>query len=764
MDDFVLNVRQIAQYPLATAVGTGDLLLLQQTGLGGPYASISPARLIGTALTNGGDIQLQAGAVLSWNGIKATFGFNGAEFEFNSPVVVPDLIVSNAINVSGNPVVTQDQLNAWSAFFLDNTVTSFNNRIGIVQLELNDVLQAGGAPVWNPHFAGQATAPTIWNPTQNDDSIATTAFVQSALCWLLQTSLVASFNGRSGAVVLQTADVNAAYAAGALQGIYPTAPSPALGDAGSRIATTLFVDDSLEDLRSWILNPGGPVLAGYAPLNSPAFTGIPTGPTANPGTTTGQLATTAYVQAAVAASTTGVSSFNTRTGAVVLTQADVTGVGAALTASPTFTGTPSAPTATAGTATTQLATTAFVEAAIGVTSFNTRTGAIVLTLADVTGVGGAPLANPGFTGVPLAPTAAVGTTNTQIATTAFVAAAAAAGVTAFNGRTGSVSLIGADVSAAGGALVASPTFTGVPAAPTAALNTNTTQLATTAFVMAELGAAGGVSSWNGRAGTVTMTAADITGAGGALLTQVGAIGGRLAWVSTTALSYLPYKGSLIRINGALYQIPSTGVVGLANTGVYLNGAAGQALGASTLYYVYCFNNAGVLTADFSTTGHATSATAGNIGTEIKSGDDTRSLIGMIYTDASSHFVDSATNRYVRSWLNARRVQLFNSVNNQIGTTAAAVVGAQGLVWANEALDMTVSSTLTTTAGSAVVLGAQINGTNISTVQNNEAGAATFSAATAASATLPEGTNALAAYISNSAGTTTYTTSVTATIG
>ena len=35
-------------------------------------------------------------------------------------------------------------------------------------------------------------------------------------------------------------------------------------------------------------------------------------------------------------------------------------------------------------------------------------------------------------------------------------------------------------------LLASPTFTGTPAAPTAAANTNTTQIATTAFVMTEL--------------------------------------------------------------------------------------------------------------------------------------------------------------------------------------------------------------------------------------------------------------------------------------
>tara|TARA_B100001094_G_scaffold235807_1_gene230883 strand:- start:46 stop:1977 length:1932 start_codon:yes stop_codon:yes gene_type:complete len=76
------------------------------------------------------------------------------------------------------------------------------------------------------------------------------------------------------------------------------------------------------------------------------------------------------------------------------------------------------------------------------------------------------IAGPTFTGVPAAPTATSGTNTTQIATTAFVTAAVP------------------DVS--GKANLAGPTFTGVPAAPTAAVSTNTTQVATTAFVVAEI--------------------------------------------------------------------------------------------------------------------------------------------------------------------------------------------------------------------------------------------------------------------------------------
>jgi hypothetical protein len=56
----------------------------------------------------------------------------------------------------------------------------------------------------------------------------------------------------------------------------------------------------------------------------------------------------------------------------------------------------------------------------GVNSWNTRTGAVVMSLGDVLSVGGAPIVSPAFSGTPLAPTAAPGTDTTQIATTAYV--------------------------------------------------------------------------------------------------------------------------------------------------------------------------------------------------------------------------------------------------------------------------------------------------------------------------------------------------------
>ena len=101
----------------------------------------------------------------------------------------------------------------------------------------------------------------------------------------------------------------------------------------------------------------------------------------------------------------------------------------------------------------------------------------------------APTASPTFTGTPAAPTAVVNTNTTQLATTAFVLGQAGSATPAVNGT----AAVGVATKFAREdhvhdtdstrAPVASPTFTGVPAAPTASAGTNTTQLATTAFAM-----------------------------------------------------------------------------------------------------------------------------------------------------------------------------------------------------------------------------------------------------------------------------------------
>jgi hypothetical protein len=114
---------------------------------------------------------------------------------------------------------------------------------------------------------------------------------------------------------------------------------------------------------------------------------------------------------------------------------DVTGLQAALDAktalaSPALTGMPTAPTAAADTSTTQLATTAFVLGQAGATAPAMDGTAAVGTATRFAradhvhpiDTSRAPLASPALTGTPTAPTPANGTNTTQIATTAFVRA------------------------------------------------------------------------------------------------------------------------------------------------------------------------------------------------------------------------------------------------------------------------------------------------------------------------------------------------------
>jgi hypothetical protein len=436
-NDLILNVRQIGNYTAALGAGPADSLLMQRGGLGGPYVSIAPAALVGTALATGGDMAVGGKlTALSVAGGSAQFN-NGAFGMLSAQKACVVEFAATWGMLGGVAIATVEDVAA--------TVTSFNGRVAAVRLWIDDLIAAGGAPNHSPRLTGSPRAETP-PPGSHSTRLATTLFVhRNAIEYinglLKDHPFVFSFNGRTGDVVLTADDLVAA---------------------------------------------GAP----YAPLDSPNFTGNPTAPTAPPGASTGQIATTAFVMAAIAASVAGVASFNTRTGHVVLTAADITGAGGAMSASPAFTGIPTAPTAPPGTSTTQLATTGFVMTAAG--------------------TGLAPINSPAFTGTPTAPTAAVGTNTGQLATTAYVLAqitAIDAGVLTFNGRSGIVSLLGNDISAAGGAVLASPAFTGTPTAPTAAPGTNTTQLATTGFVMAADGAylplTGGTLSGNITIATVS---------------------------------------------------------------------------------------------------------------------------------------------------------------------------------------------------------------------------------------------------------------------
>ena len=159
-------------------------------------------------------------------------------------------------------------------------------------------------------------------------------------------------------------------------------------------------------------------------------------------------------------------------------------------ASPTFTGTPSGPTAASGTNTTQFATTAFVQSAISGFSAG----------ANVSVSGNAP-SSPSAGDLWFDDDALVlyvyyadGTSNQWVQTNP-----SSVDPSGFDGAFSSLSgkpttLAGYGITDA--ATANSPTFTGTPVAPTASSGTNTTQLATTAFVQQEVSSAGGYNDAN----------------------------------------------------------------------------------------------------------------------------------------------------------------------------------------------------------------------------------------------------------------------------
>lgn len=116
---------------------------------------------------------------------------------------------------------------------------------------------------------------------------------------------------------------------------------------------------------------------------------------------------------------------------------------------------------------------------------------------------------------------------------------------------------------------------------------------------------------------------------------------QLTYTDTTHVKLLPFNGNKLVVNGVVCTVPDAGV------SYTISG-----LSSSTLYYVYAVATTGAISSiELSTTVPVASTTAGNKGTMIKTGDDTRSLVGMVRTDGSTLFANTDLKRFVRSWFN-----------------------------------------------------------------------------------------------------------------
>ncbi|EFB4075746.1 phage tail protein [Escherichia coli] len=145
------------------------------------------------------------------------------------------------------------------------------------------------------------------------------------------------------------------------------------------LATRKYVDDKVLELKVFVDDKMAKHLAApdphsqYAPKESPTLTGTPKAPTPAEGNNTTQIATTAFVQAALTALINGApATLDTLKEIAVAINNDPkfsTTINNALAlkaplSSPALTGTPTAPTAAQSVNNTQIATTAFVKSAI----------------------------------------------------------------------------------------------------------------------------------------------------------------------------------------------------------------------------------------------------------------------------------------------------------------------------------------------------------------------------------------------------------------
>lgn len=177
--------------------------------------------------------------------------------------------------------------------------------------------------------------------------------------------------------------------------------------------------------------------------------------------------------------------------------------------------------------------------------------------------------------------------------------------------------------------------------------------------------------------------------------QVNHASGQCRLVKSGAnLLLIPYNGNQIAINGAFQTIPAAGV----------SLAPGAAV-AGTTYFIYAFMVAAVMTLEFSTTVHATDITTG---VEVKSGDSTRTLVGMARPIAGPLWVDTATQRLVISYFNRQPIPMlafFTAVRNVTAagyTDLNAEIHNEFLTWSSSAVTIDVNGEVShTNAGSLV---------------------------------------------------------------
>ncbi|WP_153135180.1 hypothetical protein [Paraburkholderia agricolaris] len=174
--------------------------------------------------------------------------------------------------------------------------------------------------------------------------------------------------------------------------------------------------------------------------------------------------------------------------------------------------------------------------------------------------------------------------------------------------------------------------------------------------------------------------------------------------SGTGLVLSRKSGSYVTIQGIARQIPAAGVT-LAATSV----------AANTLYYIYAYMSGKNMALEASTTARAVDATTG---VDVKSGDSTRTLVGMVYTTAANSFAAVATAGLFTpinclSFHN-RKLRVTSAINDngqaQVDTVWLSAIVAN---WADEPIEASaVGSGSTPTSGNTSLVYIAYNGNGL----------------------------------------------------
>jgi hypothetical protein len=163
----------------------------------------------------------------------------------------------------------------------------------------------------------------------------------------------------------------------------------------------------------------------------------------------------------------------------------------------------------------------------------------------------------------------------------------------------------------------------------------------------------------------------------------------------------------------------------ANVATVTLGTGG--LGASTLYYIYAVQTAGVVTSiEASTTSYLVDAATGP---PYKNGDTSRVLVGLGRTTAGTAWADTDAQRFVISYFNRRTIRGRNAFTADRSTASTTVVEvnseirAEFLTWGDEAVGAAITGSAVNNTGFTSSTGIGFDGTTIEVqVSHIQAGA------------------------------------------